>query len=299
MTTENDPPVSNASDVAPSNSARRTRPLRLLAICAGAILATYLIVCAAIFFWQERLIYFPTRDYWSTPAGLALTYEDITLTTDDGRSLAAWYLPHSTPKGTIVFFHGNGGNMAESLQTLKCFHRLGYSTLAFDYRGYGRSDGTPDEDGTYRDAEAAWRYLVQTRGVAPEDIVLFGRSLGGAVAIELATRHRPRALVVESTFTSLVAIGKSEYPFLPVTLLCTNRYESIKKVPGILCPKLFIHSTGDEIVPFEQGQRLFAAAAEPKRFLETPGGHNSGGFEYNPKYTQRLGQWLADVSTPQ
>jgi hypothetical protein len=169
---------------------------------------------------------------------------------------------------------------------------MGYSALVFDYRGYGGSGGTPDEKGLYRDAEAAWRYLVETRGQPSQRIVLLGRSLGAAVAIELASRHSPAALITECAFTSLVDIGRQEYPLLPVSLLCTERYESVRKVPRITCPKLFFHGAADEIIPLTNGRRLFEAAAEPKRFVQTGGGHNTSGFEYDRASVELLRDWL-------
>ncbi len=274
----------------------RTSLARLARLALGTILAAYVLICVAIFFFQGHLVYFPTRDYPATPTDtVGLPFEDVTLTTEDGLSLAAWYVPHREAKGTVLFCHGNAGNMAGRCQTLKSFHRLGYAVLIFDYRGYGRSTGTPDEEGLYRDAEAAWRYLTEARGETPERIVLFGRSLGSAVAIELATRHRPGALVVEAAFGSLVDVGQRQYPFLPVRLLSTHRYESIKKVTHIDCPKLFLHGTDDELVPLALARRLYEVAAPPKAFIETPGGHNDSGFEYSPEYTGRMGSWLDQV----
>ena len=271
---------------------RRSRARRLVRIGLVTPVMTYLVVCVVIASLQARLIYFPSEDYWATPSEAGLAFEDVTLTTEDGLSLAAWYVPRPEARGTVLFCHGNAGNIADRIGSLKSFHDLGYSVLIFDYRGYGRSEGKPSEEGTYRDAEAAWQYLVETRGEPPARVVLFGRSLGGAVAIDLATRHAPGALVVESTFTSLVDIGKVHYPFLPVRLLCTYRYASIRKVPDVRCPKLFIHGSDDELVPCKNARRLFEAAAEPKHFIETPGGHNDSGFEYSLEYTRKLGDWL-------
>lgn len=262
----------------------RTRVLRLIVIAAG----TYAGVCLLLAFLQKRLIYFPTAEYRETPADRGLEYEDLTLTTADGVSIAAWYAPNPAPKASVIFFHGNGGNMGGRVDTLRILHRGGYSVLMVDYRGYGRSEGKPTEQGTYTDAEAAWRYLVETRGEPPHRIVLFGRSLGGAIAIELARRHEPGALVVDSTFTNLYDIGRLHYPFLPVGWLLSYRYDSLEKVPHVHCPKLFIHAEDDSLIPIENGRELYAAAAEPKEFLATPGEHNTGGFEYSPHYDARV-----------
>lgn len=282
----------------------KKRAKRLLAV---AVL-TYLGVCVVITFLQSRLVYFPTRGYDATPADVGLQFEDLTLETSDGVSIAAWYLPHPDPMGSIIFCHGNAGNMADRLHSLKLLHDMGLSVLIFDYRGFGRSEGRPSEEGTYQDAEAAWRYLIETRGEKPGRVVLFGRSLGGAVAIELARRHAengrragqplqeggPAALVVESTFTNLVDIGRLHYRFLPVRLLLSYRYASIEKVSEINCPKLFFHGRDDTLIPLANGRKLFDAAAEPKQFIETPGEHNEAGFAYSREFTERLKGFLTE-----
>ena len=264
---------------------RHSSRLRRLAIIA---LLTFVGVYVLVAFLQSRLIYFPSRQYLATPKDVGLVFEDCTLTTSDGLSIAAWYVPRVEANGSIIFCHGNAGNMADRLHDVTLMHRMGYNVLIFDYRGYGGSEGKPTEQGTYHDAQAAWRHLVETLGESPARVILFGRSLGGAVAINLAKRHEPGALVVESTFTSLVDVGKLHYPLLPVRLLLRYRYESIDKVSSITCPKLFIHSTDDQLVPLDNARRLFEAAASPKMFLETPGGHNSGGYTYSPAYTHKL-----------
>ena len=267
---------------------RRFRAGRLLVIAS----LTYLGVCGLIHLLQSRLIYFPTRAYDATPKDIGLEFEDLTLTTDDGVAIAAWYIPCAGAKASLIFCHGNAGNISDRLESVAVFHRAGYNVLLFDYRGYGRSEGRPTEEGTYRDAEAAWEFLVNDKGQSTDRIVVFGRSLGGAVAIELAKRRTPAALVVESSFTNLLDIGRLHYPLLPVRWLLSYRYDSLGKVPHILCPKLFIHGVEDSLVPLTNGRTLFAAAAEPKEFLETPGGHNTGGFIQSPTFTARLTDFL-------
>jgi len=272
----------------------RRRGRRLLTIVVVTLALAYVGICVGVYLGQTQLLYFPSRSYGLRPKDAALPYEDLKLPTPAGTTIAAWYipLPVGTPKGSVIFCQGNAGNMSEQVGSAKSFSRLGYNVLLFDYEGYGGSTGEPNEAGTYRAAEAAWNYLTQTRGERPERIVVFGRSLGGGVAIELAHRHTPGALLVECTFTSIVDMGAHQYPYLPVGLICKNRYESVNKVGQIPCPKLFLHGSGDELIPPEMGRRLFAAAAEPKEFLETPGGHNDAGFEHDWGTTQRVGAWL-------
>jgi uncharacterized protein len=265
---------------------------RLFILFLATVAVTYVAVCVVIYAEQGRLIYFPPRECRVGPRHFGLDYEDLTLTTADGVAIAAWYVPCVGARATAIFCHGNAENLSDCLPTMKSLHLLRCNVLAFDYRGYGRSAGQPSENGTYADADAAWRYLAETRAVPPGQIVIVGRSLGGAVAIDLAARHTPGGLVVESTFTSLADVGQRAYPLLPVGLLCSYRYDSIKKVPTIPCPKLFFHGSGDELIPPENARRLFAAAAEPKDAIETPGGHNDGGFEYNHATMQQLDDWL-------
>jgi fermentation-respiration switch protein FrsA (DUF1100 family) len=175
------------------------------------------------------------------------------------------------------------------------FNRLRYSTLIIDYRGYGTSTGSPSEQGTYRDAVAAWRYLTEARGVRDSDIVLFGESLGAAVASWLAARHAPRALVLASAFTSASDLGSEVYWFLPVRLISRFHYDNLANLAAVKVPVLIAHSRNDEIVPFTHGERLYAAATGPKRFLELSGGHNSGFVFTREEWVQALADFLEGV----
>ena len=157
------------------------------------------------------------------------------------------------------------------------------------------SEGSPDEAGTYEDAEAAWRYLREARGRPAESIIIYGESIGSAVAIELARRHEPAGLIAEGAFTALYDVARGIYPFLPVKLLARVRYESISKIGEIDCPKLFVHSPADELVPYEQGRALFEAARAPKRFLRTRGGHNDGGFLSDGEYVAAVRRFVDEV----
>jgi len=165
----------------------------------------YVAIVIALFMFQSRLVYFPNigRELSATPLAYGLDFESVNIPTEDGETLHAWWVPAQDARGTILFFHGNAGNISHRIDYLRMFRKLGYATLIFDYRGYGNSTGSPSEAGTDRDAAAAWRWLTQTRGLRPEDIVFVGESLGGAVASGLAVRHPPRALVLLSTFTSV------------------------------------------------------------------------------------------------
>ena len=167
-----------------------------------------------------------------------------------------------------MLFHGNAGNISHRVDYAAMFDRLGFSTLLVDYRGYGRSSGAPSEQGTYRDAAAGWRWLTETKGIAAGDIVLFGESLGGGVAAWLAAREKPRALVLASTFSSVPDLAAEIYPFLPVRFLSRYKYNTLDALARVHAPVLVAHSKSDDIIPYSHGERLFAAAREPKSFLE-------------------------------
>jgi fermentation-respiration switch protein FrsA (DUF1100 family) len=247
---------------------------------------------ALMFFFQNRLVYFPLGRLALTPAARGLAYEDVWLETSDGVKLFGWFIPAEPARGVLLFFHGNAGNISHRLESIEQFHRVGLSVFIIDYRGYGRSEGRPSEQGTYLDAEAAWRYLVEARQVAPEKIVFFGRSLGGAVATRLAQDHPPAALIIESTFTSIPDMAAQIYFFLPVRLLARIDYNTLARLPELTTPILIIHSPDDEVIPYAHGQRLFAAAHEPKEFLSIRGGHNDGYIRSAELYEARLEAFL-------
>lgn len=240
--------------------------------------AAYCGIALLLYFFQSQLIFYPEtgREMVAVPSQVGLPYEDIQLATSDGLSLHGWFIPASQPRGTVLFLHGNAGNISHRLDSLQMFHRLGYNTLIFSYRGYANNEGSPSELGTYRDAEAAWRYLTEQRRIPSCRIVLFGESLGGAVAAQLAARQQPAALVIASSFTSLPDLAQNFYPYLPVQWLASIRYNTRENLRAVTAPVLIAHSPQDEIIPFEHGQALYAMANPPKRFLELDGGHNDG-----------------------
>lgn len=250
-----------------------------------------------VYVTQARLLYFPNlpgRELLTSPAAIGLDYETVKITTADRITLDGWFVPASPAKGVILFLHGNGGNISHRLDSLRIFNNLGFSTLIIDYRGYGRSQGKPSEQGTYLDAEAAWRYLTEVRNVRERQIVIFGRSLGGAVAAHLAAQATPKALVLESVFTSVPDLGAELYPWLPVRLLSRFDYNVAERLRKISCPVLIVHSPDDEIIPFAHGRALYAAARPPKEFLQIHGGHNEGFMLSGREYLHGLDAFLAD-----
>ncbi len=266
--------------------------MRMITSILTTVAVGYAALAGLLYLYQDRLVYFPGRVVAATPKQAGLAYEPVRFTTADGVSLSAWFVPAPNARGTLLFCHGNAGNISHRLESIRQFHQLGLNVFIFDYRGYGESEGTPTEAGTYRDAEAARRYLVETRGLAPERIVYFGRSLGAAIAAWLATQHPPRALIVESGFTSVPDFGAEIYPWLPVRLLARLRYPTQEYLRSARAPVLVVHSRADEIVPFHHGERLYDAAGTPKEFLEIQGGHNDGFLVSGAHYTRGLDAFL-------
>lgn len=253
---------------------------------------SYAALVTAVYCLQDRLIYFPFREVEQTPADIGLMYEEVRLIASDGVEISAWLIPAGNDMTTLIFCHGNAGNISHRLDSIRIFNRLGISVLIFDYRGYGKSGGKPSEQGTYRDAEAAWDYLVKVKGRLPGKIIAFGESIGCAVAAELALKKQTGGLICLAGFTSLPELGQLLYPWLPVKLLSKYTYATIDKIGSITCPKLIIHSPDDEIVPFMLGKALFEKAAEPKEFLEIKGGHNEGFIVSGALYSDGLKKFL-------
>lgn len=266
---------------------------------AALVLAlAYAGLVGCVFIAQNSLVYFPNmgREIAATPAAHGLAYEDVSIRTEDGETLNAWWLPAPDARGAVLLFHGNAGNISHRIDYARMFRTLGYSTLLVDYRGYGKSTGSPSEEGTYRDAVASWRWLTESRGLGDRDIVVFGESLGGAVGCWLARRHTPRALILASTFTSVPDLGAEVYRFLPVRLLSRFKYNTLECLPNVAAPVLVIHSPRDDIIPFSHGKRLYEAAREPKEFLEIRGGHNDGFVFMRGEWVSALGAFLDRVA---
>ena len=262
----------------------------IVIIIAGA----YIIFAGSLFIFQSHYIYYPVRVLATDPGSIGLNFESVSFETTDGIKLSGWFIPGENARGVILFCHGNAGNISHRLESIQIFHRLGLDIFIFDYRGYGQSEGKPTEPGTYQDAEAAWRYLTEERQINPNKVIVFGRSLGGAVASWLAQRHTPGALILESAFTSLPDIAATVYPYLPVRLLLHSKYNTAEYLGRINCPVLIVHSRNDEIMPFSHGQRLFEIAKEPKRFLEITGTHNEGFTTSGKHYEEGLNAFVSE-----
>ena len=255
-----------------------------------SIAIAYAVILLLVYLYQPRLVYFPQveRELALTPRSAGLDYQDVDLVAADGVKLHAWWVPAREARGAVLVLHGNAGNISHRIGYATMFNRLGYSVLLFDYRGYGKSADHPSEEGTYRDADAAWHHLTTVRGIKSREIVIVGESLGGGVASWVALKYPPRALVLASTFTSVPDLGAQIYPWLPVRLLSSIQYNTLERMPQIAAPVLIAHSRTDDIIPYAHGEALFAAARDPKELLALSGGHNDGFL-----YTREV--WIAAV----
>ena len=260
-------------------------------------LAVYVIVIIMVLIFQSHFIFFPERRIMATPGQVGLEFEDVAFLTADGNILSGWFIPAEEQKGVILFCHGNAGNISHRLDSIILFHHLRLSTFIFDYRGYGKSQGKITEVGTYTDAEAAWRYLVKMKELAPNEIIIFGRSLGGAVASMLAKNHKSKGLILESTFTSIPDVAADIYPFLPIRNFTRFTYPTIENMKDVKCPVLIVHSRDDDIIPFTHGRRIFEAANEPKEFMEIRGSHNEGFLITGPRYRDGLESFILRISS--
>ena len=266
------------------------------------LLTLLLVVLMAVLLSQvERFfIFFPTSDIIMTPADLDVRYEEVFFETKGGRRLHGWFVPGpSSPGVTWLWFHGNGGNVSHRADEIAQIHRrLGINVFIFDYQGYGISDGRPTEQGTYQDSRAALAYLKSRPDVDPQQIVYFGRSLGAAVAVELALEHPPAGLVLVAPFASLRDMARIHYAALPVaSWLAGNRYNSLERIPNIQAPLLILHGNQDTIVPISQGEKLYQAANQPKQFLNLPGaGHDDTYIAGRDAYWNVLAEFLGQAA---
>jgi fermentation-respiration switch protein FrsA (DUF1100 family) len=251
----------------------------------------------AMFFFQPSMVFFPYRSMNETPSDWGLEYEDVFLKTSDNIQLHGWYIPHHNAKLTLLFLHGNAGNISHRGDSVKIFHQLGLNVFIPDYRGYGRSGGKPSEKGLYKDAHSAWHYLLSARGVQRENIIIYGRSLGGAIATKLAADVQPAGLILESVFSSAKDMAKSILPGLSRLVFLRFNFDNENLIKRVHCPLLVMHSPDDEIIPFNLGQKVFLAANMPKKFIPLQGSHNSGFLQSQPDYEHNLEKFILTVES--
>jgi len=264
----------------------------LIGVVAGLI-----VVVISVRMLENQLIYFPPRypEGFSSPESHGLRVEEVWLTTKDKVRLNAWYLPNASARKVLLWFHGNAENIGHGLGHLKYYSLLGTNVLAVDYRGYGKSEGSPDEAGIYHDADAAYDYLVGVRHHRPEDIIVLGRSLGGAVAIDLASRRKCGGLIVESSFTTARDMARRMFRVPGLEYAAKSRFDSLAKIVRVRAPILIVHGSRDAVVPFFMGQQLFEAAREPESFFPIEGaGHNDIVEVGGERYLERLREFIGE-----
>ena len=248
-----------------------------------------------LYFMQPAFLYRPVREVTYTPDELGLDFENVVFACDDGCQLNGWYVPAKNSELTVLFCHGNGGNMMHRLDSINILYSLGLNCFIFDYRGYGNSQGKPSEEGTYQDVTAAYKWLTEKKKVSPTDVIIFGRSLGASIAAQLASKVEAGSLIIESSFTSYADIGKKFYPYMPVRWFARFSYKTIDYVKDVHYPVMVIHSRNDEVVPFEFGLELYEAANEPKEFVEIFGSHNDGFLVSGESYEKAWMKWIEFV----
>ena len=242
----------------------------------------------------SSMMFFPSRAFLAYPEDYGLQSETVELVTADGVRLYSWYLPAREDKGTLLYIHGNAGNISHRLFMARGWVKRGFSCFLLDYRGYGKSEGSPNEAGLYKDLQAAYAYLVDERGIPSEHIVAFGESLGTAAAVQLAAKEKLGGLIVEGGFSRGRDMAKRIYPFLPAFLF-SDSFNSLERIPKVTAPILFIHSRNDEVVPFALAKRLYAAANRPKYFSEILGGHNTAFLDSSDLYRGSIKSFISQL----
>ena len=243
---------------------------------------------------ERKSVFFPLKGLQAFPSDFNLAFRDVYLTTKDNIKLHSWFIPHEGAAYTLLFCHGNGSNISNRLDKILVLHQAKVNIFIIDYRGYGLSSGRPTEKGVYFDAQAGYDYLINRGDINPEQIILYGESLGSAVIIDLACREKVGGVIVEGAFSSGRDMGKILYPYIPKNIL-PDIFNSLEKIKRITAPKLFLHSLDDEIVPLELGEKLYQKAPEPKYFIKVSGGHNDICFEAKDKYLVAITVFLSKL----
>jgi uncharacterized protein len=255
--------------------------------------AIYVVTAVYKYFTQSSYVYSPKKDIAGDPFDLKLYFEEVLLKTSNGANICGWFVPSRNSNKVVLFLHGNGGNVSNRLTLIDYFNRkIGVSVFIIDYRGYGKSDGKITEAGTYLDARAAWDYLTVTKKIEPENIVVYGRSLGGSIAAHLAGEVGANLLIMDSAFTSIKDIAAETYPYLPVRRFFKYEYPTIRFIKSVKCPVLIIHSSGDERIPFSHGLKLYDDANQPKEFLKLDGTHGNNYVKSKDVYIEGIKSFI-------
>lgn len=264
---------------------------------AISIFAIAILFSGWMYLAQPGMIFFPSSELIQSPNSWGLSYQDVSFKSSDDIELHGWYIPRDDSNQVLLFFHGNAGNISHRGESVEIFHRLGFNVFIIDYRGYGQSKGTPSEQGLYKDAAAAWQYLTQTLQVPEHNITLFGRSLGGSIAANLASNVHAKALIIESTFSSARDMATVTFPLLSHVIVMRFEFNTIDHVKNLDYPLLVIHSPDDDIIPYRLGKKIFEAAKGPKSFIDINGGHNGGFLQSQPQYQQQIAAFIHKIES--
>ncbi len=258
-----------------------------------------IVFLTAIYFYikyiENHSVFFPFRTIEATPENINIPFEGVYLETKDNIKLNGWFVPYGDAKYTILFFHGNAGNISHRLEKIKILHDLGLNVFMIDYRGYGRSEGVPSEKGLYLDAESAYAYLTDNLKIRQENIILYGESLGCSVAVYIGAERKVKGIILEGGFSSVRDIARKYYPYIP-SFVIADRFNSLSRIQKINIQKLFIHSKNDEIIPFKLAVKLFDLAPRPKELVEITGGHNTAFLDSKEKYISSISSFIKNLS---
>lgn len=267
-------------------------------------LVVVLLLAAGLYYaeryYEQRTLYAPDRLVDETPAKIGLSFQSVVVESGGGVKLSGWFVPGGLENAvearpTLLFFHGNAGNISYNLDRLRVFHEAGLDVLIMDYRGYGKSDGVPSELGLAQDAMSMYFHLTEQRGVVPERLILYGESLGAAVAINLATKVPVAGIIVEAPFTSNADRVTKKWPLIPWEHILRDNYDSMPKIGKINTPVLFVHSVDDEIIPFGNSQRLYATANDPKELIKLRGTHRNSFISSFDIYSDKVTSFVHDL----
>ena len=269
--------------------------LKLFIIIIPVIVITVIVTLAINLYYLEEVTMFRTdRCVSLTPKNLKIHYEDAYFRTNDGEIINGWFIPAENARITVLYCPGSTGNLNDRFREIIFFHEMGLNLLTFDYRGYGKSSGRPREEGLYRDARAAYDFLVSMPGVDKDNIVVYGRSLGGAVAADLCLWRKARALILQSSFVSFETEARDLYPFLPVGFLLYGRFDTLAKIRNVRIPKLIVHGADDEVVSCDQAELLYKLAPSPKQFISYDGNHDDDVFVTSNEYKNDIEKFFRD-----
>lgn len=262
----------------------------------GTLIGIYLLLIILLYVFQTGMMYHPAEQIYQTPNAIKLEFEDVNFKSGNDDDLHGWFIPAVTPRATVLFSHGNAGNISDRLETLRMLHRLDLNVFIYDYSGYGKSRGRPSEQATYRNVLGAWNYLTDERKIPSNSIILMGRSLGGPIAAWLATQKKPAGLILESTFTSATDLGAEIYPFLPVRFMMKFSYPTEDYLKKSSLPVLILQSRDDQLIPFHHGKELYEQATSPKTFFEMDGAHGNAHVVTGKEYVRALDKFVNELT---